>query len=649
MADQDSSFEVSQKASKFPPTLTSKPVELKSQACDQIANDSMSGYYQNVTQKAKLILPTAIWILIIVGGLSFLSLMMTLNKSVTTLENLVEIEKVKDAKLRSEMGALKREHSHRLAPIAEKLEQSGGNKGQQRPTDEDEDEERRGGGGGRLRDHEHHSLKSSWFSLPSWTSLEPRRSANRLDENPDEIPPAIKSLMDDLFQSPAFGGDSPMPASGSIVIASSADAKPEGNFGLIESMVKQVFNNNPLDSEMPSPQMDVRRPEEREESNVGSLVTANIDKLNININMKQEKEHHRKRKPAFIREEEERDKNAGLLDKSIDGLISKLMEPALQIEPVRPQTFLFPLGHPGPILNSEQAPTFKPVEPHHHHHHHRPGHRLPFGHPSNVMIPIPKPSHPQPLGLSDVPLLANELDRPISGGPRLPLQHDEGLPIISSPYEIMLPNLTPDEERKQSQPIEAPLGIMNQELASSLAQSLFGDFQPIGSIDGSPGKKDSAPIETVVMLNGKPLNDNKHGQIFDKNEDSDKKSNQVSELFNLFFGPPPNSKLVVAPQVVEPIIKPEKNLLKVSSSQEDDKANEKANSPPPPQQQPTVEEIKPTSPLFKIDTSTEEPTKIPESMIEEVINSMFALPQFSNEQQPIKVASQMSGQGEKGK
>lgn len=48
-----------------------------------------------LVQKSKLILPTAIWILIVVGGLCFLSLLASLNKSINTLDSLVQQEQAR--------------------------------------------------------------------------------------------------------------------------------------------------------------------------------------------------------------------------------------------------------------------------------------------------------------------------------------------------------------------------------------------------------------------------------------------------------------------------------------------------------------------------------------------------------------------------
>ena len=55
-------------------------------------SSSLGGYYNNLTQKTKLILPTALWVLLIFSGICFLGLLMSLNRSLTALDELVKVE-----------------------------------------------------------------------------------------------------------------------------------------------------------------------------------------------------------------------------------------------------------------------------------------------------------------------------------------------------------------------------------------------------------------------------------------------------------------------------------------------------------------------------------------------------------------------------
>lgn len=58
---------------------------------------SGAGYYLNVAQKGKLILPTALWLLLILAGFCFISLLVSLNRSIDTLDTLVELEQAEHA------------------------------------------------------------------------------------------------------------------------------------------------------------------------------------------------------------------------------------------------------------------------------------------------------------------------------------------------------------------------------------------------------------------------------------------------------------------------------------------------------------------------------------------------------------------------
>jgi hypothetical protein len=367
------------------PILTSKPLKQPDMKDGQ-DEPAPSGYYLNVAQKGKLILPTALWILLILAGVSFLTLLASLNKAVDTLDTLVELEQDKET-VRLFRGAHEHHEYHERQKQQQQQQQQQQSKLQnEQPVAKHDDKQNSKKS---HHNHNHHhgedqsdrehadwldglkpSNRASWFAMPAWTSLEPvpkaaagrdedERSASKLSDN--AIPSQMASLMDDMLRqimgSAGETGASPE-ISGSFIISSSADGNdlqvsgtgqtgatasaggsPPNN--LIESILKQFVSS--FEDAAGEPQgrqaagVDATD-QTAASSSAGPFISANIENLNINLNNANSDDD------AATAGDKGADKEAGgaeraeassksssnpeeieQLEKSIDSLVSKLM------------------------------------------------------------------------------------------------------------------------------------------------------------------------------------------------------------------------------------------------------------------------------------------------------------------------------------
>lgn len=360
MADKDPAPNYDLGLPQKPANLDSKvPIKMarKSNTDDEGAGQqerpANAGYYLNVAQKGKLILPTALWILLIIAGVCFLTLLASLNKTMGTLDTLVELEQAKEAR------ALVSEHLHhrRLHKELEREHELGG-------VDNDGDGEARNR---KRHAHKHKAkteappareqakpsgtlfkdtndelmpgddssimsaswimpIESSWFSMPSWTSLEPPRrelpARNQNERRPSHsmhgdalrAPPAPRrpmALFDNLLSGP-----SQPDTIVTIRQEGPIGAEPQRPAGLLGSIMKQMAPMLDMVGAGASGELvpvDRAGADQSDSEEAAPLISAKIDNLNVHINPAQEKE---------LKSPEE----INSLEKSIDDLVGKLMD-----------------------------------------------------------------------------------------------------------------------------------------------------------------------------------------------------------------------------------------------------------------------------------------------------------------------------------
>lgn len=798
-----------QNQTMFPPgNLSSKPgvTSEASQIKQQLnsaeeqqqsgANPLTGDYYQNVKTKSKLILPTALWILIIVGGLCFLSLLSSLNKTLGTLDTLIEIEQSEHQNgLHNQQRKQEPEHQlyhkhlkeiptsklhDRDSPVAEKLQTS---------------------------DSEG---SHSWLSFPSWTSLEPAAASaaatiNKKPKHSNEILESTigednmaKSILDDVIKSINDGHhDGLIPVGGSIIVASSSSSDTDDNplydrgvfpKSFVGSIFDQMFGGPQGDLSMPPlpppppspakafinepqfgrlssssgrPLEPMFRPTMNNEANNNEspLINAKIDKINININTHSDHDQDNRRIPDFGQEEllssplpvanfkrtpmSMLNEDGDMLEKSIDTLMSKLVEPEKQQhQPFGPgtQSFLIPIGRLDKPIRVDQPVVEEPMKQvHFHHNEDNSIHRMPLSpmsplskllFPSSFLNDIEAPPSMSPEGASVKPTMfirpperhehfiirlesnnnnsndaGNLREEPAPNAPLKPITpHHHSGPQPSSPYELLIPDGPPKMMSKL--PTE-------DDLAESIAQSLFKTIEsanpdfpkpesPIVPISHSirpsphplhhpmselphpspasapapapalvpapPSAPTPAPVpepgqdsislfapspmtmppkplqlplgDSIVFINGEPLISDKK-QSLSIDEDAQvplikaKDRNQVNDLFNLFFGPPPDSKLVVAqPQIIEPI----KPVRKEPQPVKDEFSSSPLNQP--------IRVSKENSEkLIDADERKKEEVEPFDNELSDIFSQMLSLPQFSGQPGPQNVNQVITGRG----
>lgn len=667
--DKEAAFETADhKPASYAPSLTSKQRPIDCGGSDGLNNIPTGGYYQNVTQKGKLILPTAIWILIVVGGICFLGLLSSLNKTMSTLDTLVEIEQA-NAKLNKETqhNHNNHHHDHRVAPPSGK-KVSSDNEEMMSPEE-----------------------LSNWLAFPSWASLErrppPPSSARSARSDEEE---GFKSLIDQVLRStglnPADG-----PISGKIAVIGIGDpseAKEEKR--MLDSMMDDLIMANSglqaSDFNEPTRAKVESSPKEQPQSTGGTVITANIDKLNININapptQEPTEEHHEFEPPRrkgkkihpFRLGSQKNHEQIGSLDQSIDSLVDNLMnspqfgdsqkEPSSELAEL---LFPLPVNHPAPYMMhfNHLGPHQAGSRPHqmlrHHRFHsrlHRPSPISPF---PNLLIPInPMPQPHSPLDSSIPPMfgrpqmsrlvitVGDEAGKPTETNEHLtstlkPVQggQPESNPV-NSPLDFDLTPQAPQPPRlRLDSSKEVPIfGVQNNNELGSLADSLIQAMQNAQREGSSGSPKDN--VESLVFINGEPLvSDKQLSQSMDedlKRDKSGKLHNHVNDLFQLFFGPPPDSKLVVAPQISPPKFME----IKHTPPQGDKKENvselfgELKSEPKADKQQeggPDKNE--------GLESKDGVPPDV-EHLVDNLLGSMFALPQMGSAQEPVKIDPESS-------
>lgn len=500
----------------FPPSnnLSSKPTAAAAAASDasqikqQLASAEQGGeipppcgYYQNVKTKSKLILPTAIWVLIIVGGLCFLSLLSSLNKTLGTLDVLVEIEQ--------------KNHDQRKGENDEKISNDRIGNEQQVNSKAPFNENQLLPFADRLQTSDSDDFLHTWFSFPSWASLEPpfQRVHNNhkqlfseiSDQNKEQ--PFIHANIDKIN----ININTPNNQDGQEVKKIPLPPLSELIFPTPQLLSDRLDFNSPpmsLEGSIVRPAMPFMRPllSQSQDSNDHLIVTLEgsddngdqqraplLPSLPLNAPLREIHHNHYSgpqpnspyellvangpQKPTI--EDNLAESVAQSLFKVIEASNPDFLKPDFPLPPPREQS--------GGLIQPpypSSAPSSPPAAPPSHSHRHLHTH-LHSG-PKPTTFPAPEPE-----------LVEQPVDR-------------------VAPIEVPLMPM-------ESKPISLPLG------------------------------------DSIVFINGEPLIGDKK-QSLSMDEDTqvplikEKDRNQVNDLFNLFFGPPPDSKLVVAqPHIVEPI------------------------------------------------------------------------------------------------
>lgn len=477
----------------FPPNnnLTSKPAvaaaasdasHIKQQlaSAEQCGeNPPSGGYYQNVKTKSKLILPTAIWVLIIVGGLCFLSLLSSLNKTLGTLDTLIEIEQNNHGqhtkgnndersndKISDEVNSKAAFNDHQLLPVADRLQTSNSD-----------------------------DILNTWFSFPSWASLEPP-------------------------------------------------------FSRVHNNHKQTYS------------------EISEQNREQPFIHANIDKFNININsLPNNQDDQEQIKKIPLSPLSELLLPSQLLSERLD-----FNSPPMSLEgsKVRPFMFMRPTQQQSQDSQDHLIITLE-------------GNNNGSGDQQSASLPLPSPPINAPLREishnyhSGPPQPNSPYELLVANGPQRPTMEDDLAESVAQSLFKVLEESSPDfPPHEQNGAFMQPYSSSalpsrshshsyshsgtKQATLSSPRPELEQTITPIEvPLIPMPSKPLSLPLgDSIVFINGEPLiGDKKQSLSMDEETQvpliKEKDRNQVNDLFNLFFGPPPDSKLVVAqPHIVEP-------------------------------------------------------------------------------------------------
>lgn len=643
---------VKQAAFQPPNLLTSKASEATS-ARNESHHENGHSSYQSVTQKAKLILPTALWILMVVAGLCFLSLLSSLNKSISTLDTLVEIEQENAKHAQHEHEHPGRSHAH-----AERLGSS--------PMTHPDDVE----SGASLR------TKTSWLSLPSWTSLEPSHSHSAKKSkwvalNEDELESKkFQEIFDHALKDLSAGEVNDMtPTSSEITIASSSPLS-------LDSLSGEMARGNELGSILSGFESiigQIMGPDEREQkvtqhsssSNDADapMLMANIDTINIHLgdsdSQAEERTKKTRKSKSMKKKKLEVESN---LEKTLDGMFGfdsqhHDSQPFSQVE-----TIIIPLDQPRSRPSSSKhheahlgftdgempslaslllSPTMKVNE--------RPMHgsqKLPFNPFESLLSPgLLDQQNPDFVVHLAGPQQAKNRDRsPLIFSETTPddrLMASSGLPDFASTIadSILRQTLVPDQENSKNR-------------KETMGPLLISDLGLLSDIEGS-GKESSVENSTMGKGSGE---------------------NRIHDLFSMLFGSPPNSSLVVTPQTHESKVNPLK-----SSNEEEAAASvaaaiaaaigksdtDKAGQDPPLNKTGDLNQTTLPLPIEVSSASTSEPASMstaaitkqenPSSasssssevdpLLGDLMGTIFSLPQMSGQSGPIRTDSSSTSSG----
>lgn len=667
-------------AFQAPSLITSKVMsEPVSSAADQHHD-----HYQSVSQKAKLILPTALWILIVVAGLCFLSLLSSLNKSINTLDTLVEIEQAN----------AKHRHQHHSAAAhgpQQAHQHGGGGERFQTISDHEEQEEEEEEEKRRLKSA---ASSSSWLSLPSWTSLEPtahhRHREGAKKPHPDE--PAdlfddkvVKEMIDELLKDspankPGSRAEVIIQASSSPVTVQKGDREAKNELASImdtfDSVIKQFMGPIGGDGDADEKLSTTTKSDLESADGQKATVMANIDTININLSDRADGLTSHKSAEKLKLKKKNRKQEDDNLESTIEKMLDEINANQRNHEgrPLElPETILIPLGNPRPR-------PLKPIHRQNHQHHsHAPvaiiDDATPLSPLSNLLLP---PGLLRPISHASF----NPFDSPAPSS--VPNQQNPGSEFIiqlggpsdeikppttklaMSPYEMM--TTSPGDQLIGSQgPAESGSSLAD----SLLRQTLFPVQENASSKKETMGPFTISDLDLITPESLLMGQSQRNGELSANNNKTGK--NPIHDLFSLFFGPPPNSSLVVAPQMVEPKIIVDNNNLELTSGDEaaaaavtsqqqqqqsestkkapetnsseslaiKEAANDvKLSTTPMPVEVSVASTLESAPPPAATTIKQQENSPSADPLIEDFLGTMFALPQMAGQSGPIRADSQ---------
>lgn len=464
--------------------------------------------YLSVAQKGKLILPTALWILLVIAGVCFLTLLATLNRSLSTLDEVVEIER--------DLAAWEKSHAREKTPLH----------------------------ADRHHRHEH--------------KLRPHKHSKQPED--DQAPAApeeaeLKFSDDDLMPANLFGGFLPQ-----------MFALPD-SFSLERPMPRPPFSLS--DDRLPNPSL-VEALQALHESPDSPLVSAKVGRININLNSPVEPSSGEQENEREQQKSAEVKEAAKSLEKSIDSLMDKIFSER-QRSPAQQDMLKGPslaqLIQPGDDILLPLPPL--PPQAHSHRHPHlHPTQMLVIEEqePSRLLAPsgevtrhgVSNTRRPS-FGQSPYEIM---LAGPASGG--------ISIAELANPINEPMEHSRPHHANQSPAGLEPPPGgwdALASELASSLMQSLTADsLGPAGPQtppqrphQNSMSMAHLPPLrsngEPIVLVNGKPAAPEELERVMSmlgepSQESLDKihgqsPAAQAAQIFDFFYGSSPDSKLVV--------------------------------------------------------------------------------------------------------
>jgi len=540
--------------------------------------------YMNVAQKAKLILPSALWILLIIAGVCFLTLLASLNRTLGTLDTLVELEEERSQDLHKQNLALlaQQRRGSSLGQAAESHNDNHHNqhhKHNHRNHDEPFGRRswpERGDKLNRARNDDSGpsgpsglldlqfgdematgpSFGPGWFALPDWTSLEPaRRRPQSSFGNPklqsghngpadDDQIVIVASIESDNQRG---GGGEPMEAGSAIS-------------SMMDAVMRQFVPSGELMETKLKPQAG---PKQEDERPVGSLISAHIENLNINLGAqadeepegKLEEEDEPRRRKGKRREDHSDSLSAQPLaspESMAEEMLAKLLGPsqsALKSEPMPPMPLISaflpglqpelavgpppssplwsllagaaPPGGLSPALRLSPPKQPGHKHPHRHHHHH---HQLRVPALADEPLPIvvaalgeeqslpaanrpPKQHRFEPYEIALPPMVHSPLSGPVLAKPNDAAEPPKSLHLLTGlagPDEPVAPGSS-DKERQEQ------WNSLSSDLADSLLQSLLLPAQmavglppppppPLHSRKTGAGQTTASPEEPETLV-----------------------------------------------------------------------------------------------------------------------------------------------------
>lgn len=520
-------YEAREKSPAFPLPMSGKvSQQLPGQSP---ASTGFAAYSQSLPAKSKIILPTAIWIIIVLAGICFLTLLGSLNRTMKTLDTFAELEienskLAKDLKEKNEALKAKIEHpsgDHILASSWLRPKFGWPSMGSNSVDDETD------------------KIKEEISSSVQYSN-EPSSTKDNKDEIPKELNDAIESLVDEMISDtlPEFKagqGKSGMkiPIKGRVVISSgflrpisvsdqSIKVEEHNNRGDTLSPINALFDKLMGVSSEDNDQASVngKLSDSSEENNQrlssSSKGDATLIKANtVNINFNEDKDESSA--DAESNQSNERPSNYNGILTNILGL-SSLMQPSI----------------PSPFLMGSS------IEP--------SSHISQSSHPI-IRLMVPQ----QPSESEDSSVLSNFRQRPpvrVLLKIREPDQKSSGqgfesterpkIPAIASPYEFSsaIDSMIPKEKSNMDAQLDVLSDLLNQALANESVDKTIQDEKKSDNSRFDNGEAPHSSDNSAILIKvtdrpGEQIPESKTNPLdIDPN-------NPFGKIFKTFFGDAP--------------------------------------------------------------------------------------------------------------